>query len=585
MYKAGRTLATKTINFNSKDKADEMKKKLNETLLKYNGDTSLDDYLAYRMVELDSTDPNSFIVTELPGEYDPNDPKAKIEPYPFEVNSSEAINYLYKNNELQFLIVLGGSDKRLRYTIYLENEAIVAEQVSKEELNIYLAKNPKAEIIYKDPQNKSDNIFVLTVALHKAGRIPAIRIGTKKDLYTRNRTCVPLIHPARSFLKKSIKTISEFDLTTTLHVFPQKITYDAVCPGDVTSGIICQNGKTTEGKVCSICNGSGFNEHKSSQDVIRVKMPNDLSEIKPLENFIAYKNPPTDILDFMKKLGLYEFPELAVQAVYTSELFSTDQVVKTATEKSIDLESIYDALKPFTDQWSKVYKHTAYVVAAYLSIASNLTLNHVFPKDFKMKPLSDLLDDLNKANTGNAPSYIKKEINKDIAQKIYVDKPDELLKIEVKEKFFPFSGKSESEISTIILNNLTTKFNQVLYANYDVIFDELEQENTTDLVSFYKMDAKAQKDLIAKKVEQYVAIISEESSAGRAELFNGAGDGAVTNGDSQDYNIGDSVALSSDPTSRVEIISANVGPNGGSFKIKLQDGSEKEVSGNDLTDF
>lgn len=514
MFKAGRTLAAKTLSWNNKEKSDEKKKKISDALSKYFGDMSLDDYLSVRLVQLDSTDPNSFIVTECPAEGISETEK----PYPFEVNSEEAINYKYKNNKLQFLIVLNKINDLNRYTIYLKDDLIVAQQINVDDLNNFMIDNPNAEIIYKD-EKKKDEVYVLTTATHKAGRIPAVRVGTNRDLTTRTRTCVPLIHPAETFFKKSIKTISEFDLTITLHTFPQKYSYDTVCPGDIQNNIICQTGRAPDGTACSICKGTGFNEHKTAQDTVRVPMPDTLKDIVPLEYLSAYKHPPSEILEFMKELGLYEIPELAIKAVYTSELFVKDTIATTATEKNIDLESVYDALKSFTDQWSNVYKHSVTVIAAYLSLANDIVIDHKFPKDFKMKSLEMLLDNLQKASSSGAPSYIKKEIYKDIAQKLYVDKPEELIKIEVKEKFFPFNGKTESEIMNITSNGLCSSFNKILYANFDLIFDELEQENTTDTVSFYNMELSAQRKLLIKKVTEYITVIDGELSNERAATF------------------------------------------------------------------
>lgn len=519
MFKVGKLSANKGMSWKEKEKSDDNKRKLQNFLDLFAGDESVDDYLSTAMVLLDSTDPNAFIVTELDGTFDPNSSsKDKPIPYPFEVSSEEAINYKKINNILQFLVVLNVVENMKRYTIYLQDDTIVAQQISLDDYKN--ATFAGAEILFKDPEKKeADEIYVVTFVSHKLGKIPAIQIGTRKDTTTRNRTYVPMIHPARAFFLKSIKTISEYDLTQALHVFPQKITYDHVCGGHPEQNIICHGGLLPTGEKCPICKGSGFLEHKSAQNILRVKMPNELKDVVSLENFIAYKHPSTEILEFMKKLGLYEYPDLAIKAVYSSELFTSDNITTTATEKNIDLESVYDALKPFANKWSSVWRHVVQTVATYTNLGKDLELTHQFPKDFKMKPLTMLLEDLHKANDSGSPSYIKKEINRDIAQKLYIDKPEEILKIDVKEKFFPFNGKTESEISTIILSGLTSKYNQVLYANFEQIFDELEQENTTDAVNFYRMELGVQKAKLKTKVEQYMAEISSEQAIDRSLEF------------------------------------------------------------------
>ncbi len=517
MYKVGRTLASKQLSWPNKDDNDDKVKSLQDAMDNYAGDEPLEDYLTHCLVDMDSMDPNSWIVTDFEGRVNPNDLNSRAEPYPFEVNSHEAIDYVKKNNRTQYLTVLINTNGLERYTMYLDNDAIIAQQITEEQYN---SLEPGFEILFKDPEKKEkDNIYVISVATHKAGKIPAIQVGCKKDPKTRKRTYVPLIHGARAFFRKSIKTISEFDLTNSLHIFPKVFMYDNVCPGDMDNQVLCNQGKTPGGDTCHVCKGSGFNEHHSSSDIVRVKLPHDLKDIVSLDNMLAYKTPPIELIEFMKKLGLYELPDLATKAVYCSEMFTSDSIVSTATEKNIDLESVYDTLKPFANKWSAVYKHIVSVIAEYIDLGKELTVTHTFPKDFKMKTMTSLLEDLGKANTGGAPSYIKKEINRDIAQKLYTDKPDELMKISVKEKFFPFNGKSENEINSILNNNLTTQYNKILYANFDTIFDELEQENSSDDISFWKIETSLQRDLLKTKVGEYILSIETDNAGQRAVPF------------------------------------------------------------------
>lgn len=538
MYKIGRSRADVLINWKSADGLDKKKTEIIEVASKFYGDESVEAYLTNRLVELDATDPNSFIVTEANGAYDPKQPESetnkKLVPYPFEVNSKEAVNYEYVNNELQYLIVKneffvadkdGKPVEMSKYTIYLDNESVMATQILKDSLDAYIAANPDRNSYevwnVKEKDEEKDEIYIIRVIEHKAGRIPARRVGTKKDLTTRGRTCVPIIHPAHPYFAKSIKIMSEFDLATCLHLFPQKVQYDEVCPGDPLNNEICKDGRTGDGSnFCKHCKGSGYKTHTSSADILRFKLPKDLKDMVSLENVIVYKAPPIETLDFQKKYGLYELPELATKAVYTSDLYSPNTNAATATEKTIDLESVYDTLKPFADSWSAMWKHIMNVIASYRDLNKDIEINHQFPKDFKMKSVTMLLEDLNKANTSGAPSYIKNEINKDLAQKLYIDKPNELLKIEVKNKFFPFNGKTESEISNIIVNDLTSKYNKILYANFDNIFDELDAENSVNDVNFYRMEKSKQQLLIKTKVDTIISELDTAASNERVQAFN-----------------------------------------------------------------
>ena len=245
----------------------------------------------------------------------------------------------------------------------------------------------------------------------------------------------------------------------------------------------------------------------------------------------------------------------------------------------MDLDSVYDALKPFADGYSAMMKHIVNTVASLRDVGSGFTYDHKFPKDFKMKTLSALLDDLTKANNSGASVYAKRQINKDIVNKIYIDNPSEQTRISVKDKYYPFVGKSESEINNIITNDLTTRYNKVLYANFEQIFSELEEENNTDVVNFYDMEVTKQRELLKAKVQQYIDAIDEEAALNRAGSFGSANEGAAGTGDSQDFNPGDSVTFNGQP---VEITMATAGPDGGSYTIKLADGTEQNVNGNQL---
>lgn len=585
MYKIGRTPAGKMITWKDPVKTEKNKKILEEVAKMFYGEKSVDEYLTYRQVDLDSTDPNSFIVVEFrteagDGEVNPADKNSKAIPYPFEVTSKEAVNYIYQNGILQWLVVENciiiqtKKDKPKegkKYILYLDNNSVVMTQIDKSMIEDWKSENTfttitsinddeqplQEKVIYffETPGKKDKRFFKVEVFAHNIGFNPARRVGTIPDLTTRKRTCVPLIHQAKPYFEKSIKTISEFDLTNCLHVFPQKIQYSDPCPGyyqkeDARAGmsnealthtlIGCNKGYAPNGHTCQACHGSGYKYHQSAQDLIQIRMPKDLTEMVSLENIIVYKYPPIELLDFQKKLGLYEYRYFAQKAVYNSEVFSKEDVT-TATEKIIDLESVYDTLKPFADSYSAMWRHIYKCIAELRDISEGMEIVHVFPNDFKMKPFSTLLDDLTKANTSGAPSHIKKALNRDITNKLYVDKPDEILRINTKEKYNPFAGKSENEINQIIANGLCTTYAKILYANFDQIFSDIEYETSQKEIpnpsadkgsapvplNFYQMEEKMQRELIRAKVAEYQLAIDTEDAATAATAFNGADPNAV----------------------------------------------------------
>jgi len=541
--KVGKTPAKEAFEFKNKESKDEQAKELAESASKFYGKKSVKSYLIERLPQMDSTDPNGFIVIEF---YNTSDKEGvyKYQGYPFEVNSKEAINYFYKNNTLQWLIVENDAtmldrDAKIvaanKYTIYLSNESIVATQVHKDLIDDYKAANKIEQVLKEDnylayptelQQGKKyilecskERFFVLELFEHKIGFVPANRVGSVSDIATRNRTCVPLIMPAQPYFEKSIKAVSEFDLSTCLHLFPQKIQYTDACDGEPTKeGLIaCHQGFSPGGVICKACNGSGMKVHKSSMDLIQLRLPKNPEDMMNLENLLVYKYPPIDLLKFQEELALHKYRYMANKAVYNSEVFASEGT-NTATEKLVDLEAVYDTLAPYAENWSEMYVFIMEALAALLSI--DVKVFHSFPKDFKMVTYQQLLEQYKIANENNAPSYIKKALTRDLSNKLYVDQPEELHKIAVKEKFYPFPGKTDQDIMAIITNDLTTEENKVLQNHFDYIFNEVEFEQRQKEIDFYLLNEVTQKALIEAKVAELIKEIGTPDPIDTASAFN-----------------------------------------------------------------
>lgn len=557
MYKIGRAPATKQLVWKTPEDTTKNTKEIETLADMFYGEKSVNEYLTDSMVDFDGTDPNAFLIVEFTstdgtGKIDPNNTDNKLVVYPFEVSSEEAINFVYKNNILQWIIVLKPvviatkKDERVgeKYTIYLSENSLVATEIDKSLIADFRAENEIIEIDVIDEDTKfipgelyffttrsktKKRHYIINVFEHKIGFVPARRFGTRLDLVTNKRTCVPMIHQARPYFEQAIKTVSEFILTNCLHVFPQKIQYSDPCLGytytdkEVTNIIGCNSGMTPDGKTCKACNGSGFKYHQSSQDMLQIRMPKNLDEMVSLENVLVYKFPPIELLEFLKTLGLYEMRYFAQKAVYNSEVFSKEDV-QTATEKIIDLDSVYDTLKPFADSYSAMWRHIYKCIIALRGLEKDSEVVHMFPNDFKMKPASLLLEDLNKATTNGAPSHIKKAIIRDITDKLYIDRPEEVLKINTKEKYFPFTGKTDTEINYILANDLCSKRNRILYSNFEMIFADLEFDaaQSKEPLSFYQMTEIMQRELLDAKIGEFIAEIEIEDADAAATVFNGA---------------------------------------------------------------
>jgi hypothetical protein len=546
-YKVGRTPATISLTWSGKDakQTSENKKVMEDVSGSFWGQKSLQDYLNKRQADYDKRDPNAWYAIEFQEKATPQN-GVKVKPYPFEISSEEAVNFFIVDNITQWLIVrndlLIQDDKgnwvagEVLYS-YFENVNLKATQIHEKVIQQYKLANPGfIEIdlegfdlsklvegpiyIFKTGgknQTKEARYYSISVYQHNIGMVPALRFGTITDPVTQDRTCVPMIEPAKCYLEQSIQSMSEMSLTLKLHTFPQKFAYLPKCEGEPKKQ--CLAGHTPEGGICKVCNGSGTMAHTSSQDLIGIRMPDDLKDVVNLEFMAVYKAPPIDLLKFQKEFAFDELKKHGALAVFGNGLFGLKQVVKTATEVEVDHDAVNDTLKPFGDRYSEMYTYTMKCIAKLRNMQDGFECTHQFPNDFAMESLEILLDNLTKANSSGAPSHVKDAINDKITKKIYADQPRAILKIETKNKFDPFAGKTEAEINFILASDLTTQYNKVLYANFHNIFKELEFDFGVKNIDFYELNEAVQRIAVTGKVTAIIAQLGAAAANDAAAAF------------------------------------------------------------------
>ncbi len=513
------------------DNSDEKKQRLQQRMNAYNGNESVDAYLGRRMVTLNGTDPNAFIFTV----FDNFDNKVEsARPYPMVISCEEAVNFEYKYNELLWLISKVGIKyekvKRtaskakkvkeepiyadgFRWTIYSFNDEIRFTQVDADEFKSVVI-GQEQEVIFNDENitvYKVDDRQVYRVDYYepKAGRVPGFRVGVNKDLETDDRTCVNLFHAALPYFMKTIKTVSELDLTMVLHAFLQKLTYVPRCPG--TPKKSCNRGKVADGSDCKICHGTGKLVISSAQDDLELPLPDDLEDMIDLTKITKYVDMPMGTPEFQDKY-IDKLEEKVMRTLYGSDVYVAPSTVKTATESMLNMESVYNALWPLATGYAEARKYTVYLVAAFTDLGKGLIQEYKYARDLKFKSREALLVELKQATEVGADDFIVQEITNDISRVLYADRPDELRKLEVKRRFAPFKGKTDNDIQYLISNNLVPLYRQVLYAEFETIFQELEdeQEQTDKAVWFYDLDPKKQAELVKAKVDTMVKVVEDQ---------------------------------------------------------------------------
>lgn len=537
---------------------NEPRKQAVETMMKsYYGskrkkNRGLEHWLKTRFIELQFSDPNAWVVVEWSAAPTEGQP---VQPRPFEVCAEWAQNFMVVNDEIKWLFVKQpitylsktpqatastganagagvpgvvqpaqetAKNQGHRFTLYDEDVTVVYEQADLE----YLKTNPLKE--GETTVEIKSVTYIVRTYTPLVGYPPVMRIGYKRDDATKGRTFVNPWHDALCFFDKTLKTVSELDLSMTLHAFPQKIQYVQKCQG-ASKEKRCNGGRIPTGEQCTSCGGTGYKIHTTGQDAILLPMPDGKDDMLDLEKILVYKSPPIDLVKFQDEYT--EKLELkAHRAVFNSQAL-IKKTFQTATENDNNFQSIYDALEPFTEKLSEIWREHVilFAIIAGETDADNIDATHEFPSDFKLKTDDVLLGERKIASESGAPSFLVETIDDDLATITYAGDPLGMQKYRIKRRFFPFMGKSPDEIAEAVTSEFVAKAPKVLYFNFDQIFKDLESENP----EFWLMtDFKKQRGLVDKKVQQYIAILDAEKPAMQVNplgdtnpLDNAGGDG------------------------------------------------------------
>lgn len=480
-------------------------------------------WLKSRKFDLSFVDPNTWVVVE----WKAVGPSEIPSPYPFEVPAVNALNFSVINDEVKWLFCYQDikfptskdPSKPLKdgkkFTFYGDRYTVVFEQVDEKFVKDAGFAEVENRTWIQKIKGKGSIAYLVNVYEPKIGYPTAFRIGYKRDGETDGRTFVAPWHDAHCYFMKSLKAVSELDLTISSHVFPQKIQFAPQCPGE-SKQKVCNNGKIrgTE-ETCSVCKGLGYLTHSAANDVIYLPMPDvDQEHVLNLDNLIVYKTPPIDLVQFQK--AYIDWLEgKAHNAVFNSQLFVKKENggsggigTQTAFEIDANMQSIYDTLEAYTEKESELYREIVTVFALLCNEKpEKIDIFHQFPADFKLKTVEMLLSDLKAANESGAPSFLRDSINLDLAELVFVGDQIGLLQYRVKRKYFPFNGKSEDEIAILMSSEFVSKREKILYANFESIFLEIQTENP----DFYVMnDPDKQFQIVEDKIKEWADAIAGE---------------------------------------------------------------------------
>jgi hypothetical protein len=479
----------------------EKQKDLENILQVFNGTKSWSDYLDSRVLDLNDTDPNAWIVIES----DSTDGTERLNPYPFEVSSSEAIDFKYINNILQWLLVQNaikykdkdGKDKDgFKYTLYTTDSWIKFEQIDPSLIKSMMEDNVIYEFEGIYYVKISNDLYVISLGKYNTGgKVPAFRVGSNVDKFTKGETYVPTWNAAKSYLLKTIKAVSELDLATALHVFPQKISYVPQCKK-------CHGNGYIDNDKCPVCDGSGKEISSSTQDAITLTLPSNPTpeELVNLNNIVNYVSFDTGVPKWQDEY-IDKLIVKCKEVVFNAGVFNKEDINKTATGVGANKENIYDSLYNLARFYTNTWRFGIETISNITGLNDGLTIITNVSKDLKLKTKADYLWDLKQAKDANASQSIMNNIEQDIIRVDFEDNPTMFNKHMTMAYFFPFSGKNDAEIASIISMLPDTDYDKVLWMYYSAIFREIELEMTAHL--FYdELTRQKQNEIIKEYVSQ-----------------------------------------------------------------------------------
>lgn len=482
---------------------------LKEQLAKFCYDGDIQEYLASEYEMRAILDPNGFLIVD----FNDFDAVQNERPgvYGVYIGAEDVVDFeIFPNDELNYLIITKREEffnkdsvkvSVLDYLGYLGNEILIYQRVEDDRI---IPSKPGGEFV-----DIGGNMFYTYVLQPKSKQVQAMRLGYSKDPITNFRTVVSPIGKAETTAIDLINDKSNYDQTKLLHCFPQKFAFERKCPGE--GGIsTCNNGVSTNGSTCQRCNGTGIVVHTSASDVITLPMPNDTDEyVVKLSEMVHYAKPDIDIIQHLRED--MENGKLAIQrAIFTTEsVAKADGNVKienTATEFVAKSDDKNNILLPACIHKSKFYKFIIRQIAIFNDLEEGLIVLFEYPKSLSLESIEQLQEKYNKMVESGASATLLNDIEKEIAAKRFQDDPEGLKKFNTWSAHRPFKGRTTAEIEFAIGNGSIPKWIEVLWANFETIMVEIENENS----NFYMIDYKKQRELIKSMAEEYAAALPSE---------------------------------------------------------------------------
>lgn len=339
----------------------------------------------------------------------------------------------------------------------------------------------------------------------------AIHTGYKLNPFTQYKTYLSILEPASELFRQLIYDGSEYDIIKNCHGIEKTFAFAPVCDYSRKGeeGIeYCRNGDVYMGdqfqKQCPSCQGTGLKIHRSSQNIMYLPEPRDKQEYLALDKLVHTVHIEQGLIDLIKQ-DLDQLENEIKRTVFNSNTIIKEDIIKTATEVSIDQNGIYSALQQLGRKVSDVF---IWMVEVYADInkLKDINVYHGYTMELNMDSVTTMLDNRAKALVSGASYDIVKTFDYAILKKQHMDNPEFINRYSILETLKPFSDKSETERMGIISLLDDNNLDKLLYNYWQDITIQATDEND----DFFDLKRDKQKAILYALAAEKVSQIEEK---------------------------------------------------------------------------
>lgn len=373
---------------------------------------------------------------------------------------------------------------------YIPSESIFDIEISGNEILFLLLKAERTEIIndrvervvqyfaiddqrFVQFEKRQGDAVKIGESFHEIGYVPACPVTKLAAADDNDIQRDSLISPSIEIADMLLTDHSEHELNKRLHAFQEKWSYAVECDDcSATGKTTFHDGDSLHEIACKTCSGKGSYIPAGPDKVYRVNTPNDKDDPSvqlPPAGYVDKDLSPTEYL--FKQIN--EEEDRIPKSIFSREgIVSFNTKVETAHGKEIDMQSVYDKIKEFSEHTEFVVKFILETMARYRYGDTFVSCHISYNKNYGLRNASQLeAEYAEKKKAGFDEGLLLPHLEQIIKSR-YRNNPSELKRQMIILKLTPFPTMTLMEVKDLpfvsaeqkrmkaYLNNYITRFEQ-----------------------------------------------------------------------------------------------------------------------------